>query len=71
MADYILSCCTCADLTAQRFKDLGVETIGFHYTLNGVEREDGRVEVRRELPRKRRIVPHLLKGVHMRHAPAW
>ncbi len=40
MADYILSCCTCADLTAQRFKDLGVETIGFHYTLNGVERED-------------------------------
>ena len=40
MADFILSCCTCADLTAQRFRDLGVETIGFHYTVNGVERED-------------------------------
>ena len=40
MQEYILSCCTAADLSAERFKELGLETLGFHYTLNGVERVD-------------------------------
>ena len=40
MSDYILSCCSTADLTAERFRQLRIETIGFHYTVNGVERLD-------------------------------
>ena len=40
MSDYILSCCSTADLTAERFKALNIETIGFHYTVNGVEHLD-------------------------------
>lgn len=40
MADYILSCCSTADLTAERFKERNIEYICFHYELDGVQYPD-------------------------------
>ena len=35
MADYILSCCSTADLSAQHFRDRDIHYICFHFYLNG------------------------------------
>lgn len=40
MRDYILSCCSTADLTEKHFKDRNISYICFHYALNGVEYPD-------------------------------
>ena len=40
MNDYILSCCSTADLSKEHFERIGVVYACFHYTLNGVERPD-------------------------------
>ena len=40
MSDYILSCCSTADLSAEHFRQLDVHYICFHYFLNGVEHPD-------------------------------
>ena len=40
MSDYILSCCTPADLSKEHFESIGVKYICFHYFLDGVEYPD-------------------------------
>ena len=40
MSDYILSCCTPADLSKDHFESIGVKYICFHYFLDGVEYPD-------------------------------
>ena len=40
MSDYILSCCSTADLSKEHFERIGVYYACFHYTLNGVEYPD-------------------------------
>lgn len=40
MADYILSCCSTADLSKEHFEAMDVRYICFHYTLDGVEYPD-------------------------------
>jgi DegV family protein with EDD domain len=40
MADYILSCCTTADLTAGHFKARDIHYVCFHYLLDGVQLDD-------------------------------
>lgn len=40
MADYILSCCSTADLTAEHFASRDIHYICFHYMLNGVTYDD-------------------------------
>ncbi len=40
MADYILSCCTTADLTAEHFKARDIHYVCFHYLLDGVQYDD-------------------------------
>lgn len=40
MADYIISCESTADLSADKFAELGVEVIYFHFSLDGVEYMD-------------------------------
>ncbi len=40
MNDYILSCCSTADLTKKHFEDRGINYICFHYSLDGVEYPD-------------------------------
>ncbi|MBQ8894925.1 MAG: DegV family protein [Clostridia bacterium] len=40
MQDYILSCCSTADLTAERFAERKIEYICFHYELDGVQYPD-------------------------------
>lgn len=40
MQDYILSCCSTADLTAERFAAREIEYICFHYELDGVQYAD-------------------------------
>ena len=37
MKDYIISCCSTADLTEEHFKDRDVECVFFHYELDGKE----------------------------------
>ena len=37
MSDYILSCCSTADLTKEQFKARNISYISFHYALDGVE----------------------------------
>lgn len=37
MADYILSCCSTADLSKEHFEARQIEYICFHYTLDGVD----------------------------------
>jgi len=40
MADYILSCCSTADLTKEHFEARDIHYICFHYRLNGTEYPD-------------------------------
>ncbi len=40
MSDYILSCCSTADLSREHLERRGIPFICFHYFLNGVEYED-------------------------------
>jgi fatty acid-binding protein DegV len=40
MGDYILSCCSTADLTEEHFRARNIHYICFHYTLDGVEYPD-------------------------------
>lgn len=40
MSDYILSCCSTADLTAEHFQKADVHYVCFHYELDGVEHPD-------------------------------
>jgi len=40
MADYILSCCSTADLTEEHFKARDINYICFHFSLNGVQYPD-------------------------------
>ena len=40
MADYILSCCSPADLSKEHFERIDVRYVCFHYFLNGVEYPD-------------------------------
>ncbi|MBQ7874564.1 MAG: DegV family protein [Oscillospiraceae bacterium] len=40
MADYILSCCSTADLTKEHFEARDIKYICFHYKLNGVDYAD-------------------------------
>jgi len=40
MADYILSCCSTADLTKEHFEERDIHYICFHYFLNDVEYPD-------------------------------
>ena len=40
MADYILSCCSTADLTKEHFEARDIHYICFHYKLNGVDYAD-------------------------------
>ena len=40
MADYILSCCSTADLTKKHFEGRDIKYICFHYKLNGVDYSD-------------------------------
>ncbi len=40
MGDFILSCCSTADLTAEHFRKRDIRYICFHYTLDGVQLPD-------------------------------
>ncbi len=40
MHDYILTCCSTCDLSAQHLKDLNVEYVPFHFFLDGQEYDD-------------------------------
>ena len=40
MADYILSCCSTADLSKEHFESRNIEYICFHYTLDGKDYPD-------------------------------
>lgn len=37
MKEYIISCCSTADLTEEHFKDRDIECVFFHYELDGKE----------------------------------
>ena len=37
MSDFVLSCCSAADLTAEHMKERNISYIPFHFELNGVE----------------------------------
>jgi DegV family protein with EDD domain len=40
MNDFILSCCSTADLTAEHFRDRNIRYVCFHYTLDGMQLPD-------------------------------
>ena len=40
MSDYIISCCSTADLLEQRFLDRNISYISFHYELDGKQYMD-------------------------------
>ncbi len=40
MSEYVLSCCSTADLTKEHFEEIGVKYICFHYSLDGVDHID-------------------------------
>ncbi len=40
MSDFVLSCCSTADLSKEHFESRGIEYICFHYQLDGVEYAD-------------------------------
>lgn len=40
MTDFILSCCSTADLTLEHLNNRGIEWLSFHYSLDGVEYAD-------------------------------
>ena len=37
MSEYILSCCSPADLSKEHFERIGVRYVCFHYALDGAE----------------------------------
>ena len=37
MSDYVISCCSTADLTKEHFEKRNISYICFHYELNGKE----------------------------------
>jgi len=37
MADYVLSCCTTADLDAEQYKKLDLKVMPFNYSINGIQ----------------------------------
>ena len=40
MSNYVISCCSTADLTKQHFEEIDVHYICFHYQLNGIQYPD-------------------------------
>ena len=40
MANYVLSCCSTADLTKEHFENRDIHYICFHYKLDGVDYPD-------------------------------
>ena len=40
MADFVLSCCSTADLTKEHFQQRDISYICFHYALDGVDYPD-------------------------------
>lgn len=40
MSDYILSCCSTADLSQEHFDKIGVHYVCFHFNMNGKEYPD-------------------------------
>lgn len=40
MADFVLSCCSTADLTKEHFQQRDISYICFHYQLDGVDYPD-------------------------------
>lgn len=40
MANYVLSCCSTADLTKEHFENRDIHYICFHYKLNGIDYDD-------------------------------
>ena len=40
MSDYIISCCSTADLSKEHFLQRDIHYICFHYELNGVQHKD-------------------------------
>ena len=40
MQDYVLSCCSTADLSKEHFESKGINYVYFHYYLNGKEMPD-------------------------------
>lgn len=40
MRDYVLSCCSTADLTSEHFESRNIKYVCFHYTMDGVEYPD-------------------------------
>ena len=40
MQEYILSCCSTADLSAEHFEKRGIQYVCFHFTLDGKPYED-------------------------------
>ena len=40
MGDYIISCCSTADLTEEHFRERDISYICFHYELDGVQYAD-------------------------------
>lgn len=46
MGDFVLSCCSTADLSASHYENRKIKTIPFHFTLDGVEYlDDGRMPI--------------------------
>ncbi len=37
MADYVLTCCSTADLSKERFESCGIKVVPFHFAIDGVE----------------------------------
>ena len=40
MSDYILSCCSTADLSQEHFDKIGVHYVCFHFNMDGKEYPD-------------------------------
>ena len=37
MADYVLTCCSTADLSRERFESCGIKVVPFHFAIDGVD----------------------------------
>ena len=40
MGEYVISCCSTADLTEKHFRERGISYVCFHYELDGIEYAD-------------------------------
>ena len=58
MANYILSCCSTADLSEQHFRERDIHYICFHYMLNGKSYSDdlGRLIPRFKIRGKNKVI---------------